>query len=107
MTKLSPKKIEAIDLFCGAGGLSFGLRKAGLKILAGIDFDSACKYPFEANNKAKFLESDVTLIKGDELAKLYSSSADFKVLAGCAPCQPFSKYRQGEDTSGVLICSEN
>lgn len=92
-------KIEAVDLFCGAGGLSFGLRKAGLKILAGIDFDPACQYPFEENNGAKFIESDITMVKGSDVKKLFSLQADIRVLAGCAPCQPFSKYRQGEDTS--------
>lgn len=92
-------KIEAIDLFCGAGGLSFGLRKAGIKILAGIDFDPACRYPFEQNNGATFIESDVALVKGKDLGNLFTDASDLRVLAGCAPCQPFSKYRQGEDTS--------
>ncbi|WP_050479134.1 DNA cytosine methyltransferase [Herbaspirillum rhizosphaerae] len=92
-------KIEAIDLFCGAGGLSFGLRKSGVKVLAGIDLDPECKYPFEKNNRAQFFASDVTLVKGQDIAKLFSPEADIRVLAGCAPCQPFSKYRQGEDTS--------
>jgi len=92
-------KIEAVDLFCGAGGLSFGLRKAGVKILAGIDFDPACQYPFEENNGATFIESDVTLVKGADISKMFTAKADIRVLAGCAPCQPFSKYRQGEDTS--------
>ena len=92
-------KIEAVDLFCGAGGLSFGLRKAGIKILAGIDFDPACRYPFEKNNRSTFIESDVALVKGEKIRKLFTDKADIKVLAGCAPCQPFSKYRRGEDTS--------
>jgi DNA (cytosine-5)-methyltransferase 1 len=92
-------KIEAVDLFCGAGGLSFGLRKAGIKILAGIDFDPACQYPFEENNSATFIESDVALVQGEKIRKLFTGKADIRVLAGCAPCQPFSKYRQGEDTS--------
>ncbi|MFZ6711607.1 DNA cytosine methyltransferase [Undibacterium sp. TC9W] len=92
-------QIEAIDLFCGAGGLSFGLKKSGLTVLAGIDFDASCKYPFEQNNKAKFIESDISLVESETLAKLFTSKANIRVLAGCAPCQPFSKYRQGEDTS--------
>jgi DNA (cytosine-5)-methyltransferase 1 len=93
-------RIEAIDLFCGAGGLSFGLRKGGVKILAGIDFDPACQYPFEKNNKATFIESDISQIDGANISKIFTEKADIRVLAGCAPCQPFSKYRQGEDTSG-------
>ena len=97
--KKSKLRIEAVDLFCGAGGLSFGLKKSGLKVLAGIDFDPGCKYPFEENNKAKFIESDISLVESDAIAKLFTPKANVRVLAGCAPCQPFSKYRQGEDTS--------
>ncbi len=97
--KKNALRIEAVDLFCGAGGLSYGLKKAGVKILAGIDFDPACEYPFEENNGAKFIESDVALIGGAKISGLFSTKADIRVLAGCAPCQPFSKYRQGEDTS--------
>lgn len=92
-------KIEVVDLFCGAGGLSYGLRQAGINVLAGIDFDPACKYPFETNNGANFIESDISKVQGSDVNKLFTGKADFKVLAGCAPCQPFSKYRQGEDTS--------
>ena len=39
----------AVDLFCGAGGLSYGMKHAGITISAGIDIDPACKHPFEAN----------------------------------------------------------
>ena len=42
----------AVDLFCGAGGLSYGMQKAGITIIGGIDIDPACKHPFEENVKA-------------------------------------------------------
>ena len=41
------KKIVAVDLFCGAGGLTYGLQKAGIKVKAGIDSDPSCKYAYE------------------------------------------------------------
>lgn len=85
-------KIEAIDVFCGAGGLSYGLQQAGIKILAGIDVDKACQYPFETNVKATFLQKDVRKVDAIELNSLYSPGA-IKMLAGCAPCQPFSSFR--------------
>lgn len=91
--------IEAIDLFCGAGGLTYGLAKAGVDVKLGIDLDPSCKYPYTKNNKAIFLEKDVGLLTGAELAKYFSPGAT-KLLAGCAPCQPFSSLRHGEDTSG-------
>jgi DNA (cytosine-5)-methyltransferase 1 len=44
--------IRAIDLFCGAGGLTRGLEAAGIDVVTGIDIDPACEYPFTANNHA-------------------------------------------------------
>ena len=48
----------AVDLFCGAGGLSYGMQRAGVRVCAGIDIDAACRYPFEANVGARFYEAD-------------------------------------------------
>jgi DNA (cytosine-5)-methyltransferase 1 len=86
--------VEAIDLFCGAGGLTFGLNKSQIKVVAGVDIDPASRFPFEANNKAKFLEQSVEDVSGRQLQSYYSPGA-IKVLVGCAPCQPFSTYSQG------------
>lgn len=84
--------IEAIDLFCGAGGLSYGLSTEGIHIKAGIDIDPHCEYPFTANHKgARFILRDVAKLTGKELAKYWSHNS-IRLLAGCAPCQPFSSY---------------
>ena len=32
--------IKAVDLFCGVGGLTCGLQKAGIPVVAGIDIDA-------------------------------------------------------------------
>jgi DNA (cytosine-5)-methyltransferase 1 len=86
--------IEAVDLFCGAGGLSHGMLQAGIKVVAGYDLDPACEYPFQHNNRARYIKADIASVTGRDLDSLYSEGA-IKVLAGCAPCQPFSTYRQG------------
>ena len=84
--------IAVIDLFCGIGGLTHGLIKAGLTVTAGLDIDSTCRYAYETNNKfAKFIEADITDYPSEELAKFYPKDS-IKILVGCAPCQPFSKY---------------
>ncbi|MCO8194415.1 MULTISPECIES: DNA cytosine methyltransferase [Anaerofustis] len=83
--------IRAIDLFCGAGGLTCGLKESGINVVAGIDFNEYCKFPFEFNNKAKFIHSKIEDINAEELMPFYKN-ADIKVLVGCAPCQPFSKH---------------
>jgi DNA (cytosine-5)-methyltransferase 1 len=94
-----PFRISAVDLFCGVGGLSYGLRRAGVRIAAGVDLDPACAYPFRANIKAPFHQQDVCDLQADQLAAMWPADADVRVLAGCAPCQPFSPYRRGVDTS--------
>ena len=84
-----PLSISAVDLFCGVGGLTYGLRKAGIKVVAGLDIDETCKYPFEENNNAKFISKDICKFTSDELSALYPEDS-IKLLVGCAPCQPFS-----------------
>lgn len=84
-------KIACVDLFCGAGGLSHGFVLEGLPVIAGIDLDPACSFPYESNNDAKFIERDISQVTTVELNELFGD-ADLKILAGCAPCQPFSTY---------------
>lgn len=97
LKKEGKMRTAVVDLFCGVGGLTCGLRKAGLKVIAGLDFDSTCKYAYEKNNHAKFINADVAKYPSKDIASLYKNS-DIKVLVGCAPCQTFStqanKYRK-------------
>lgn len=88
--------VKVIDLFCGAGGLTHGLQLAGLDVVAGIDLEGECRFPYEKNNNSVFIEQDIAKVTKEQLLKLYGN-ASVKVLAGCAPCQPFSKYTQGKD----------
>lgn len=84
-------RIEVVDLFCGIGGLSYGMKSHGLQIVEGFDLDKTCQYAFEANTGATFIYKDVRDITGREIGSRYKKNA-IKVLAGCAPCQPFSSY---------------
>ena len=92
-------KIVGIDLFCGAGGLSYGLKSAGIDVHAGIDLDPACEFPFEKNIGAPFIRADIRKIVSGDLRQYYPKGA-ISLLAGCAPCQPFSSFRRGTDNSG-------
>lgn len=85
-------KINAIDLFCGVGGLTNGIQKAGINVVAGFDIAKECQYAFEYNNNAIFIYKDVKNIENDEILNLYPENTDIKILMGCAPCQPFSAY---------------
>lgn len=90
------KSPVVVDLFCGAGGLTHGFVKEGILVSAGIDLDPECRYPFERNNDSRFVLRDVNDMSGEELRALYPPGC-IKILAGCAPCQPFSSYTQGRD----------
>ena len=90
--------IHGVDLFCGAGGLTCGLENAGIDVRLGIDIDPACEYPFTENNKASFLLKSIEGITSEDLADAFDD-APFKLLAGCAPCQPFSTYSQAWSSS--------
>jgi DNA (cytosine-5)-methyltransferase 1 len=87
--------IACVDLFCGIGGLTHGLIRGGIHVLAGIDLDPHCRYPYETNNNGvQFIEKDVRLVSGKDLRRIWGN-ARFTLLAGCAPCQPFSTYSRG------------
>lgn len=81
----------AVDLFCGVGGLTKGLELAGINVVAGFDIDRTCQFAYEANNEAVFFHRDVTSILPEELHELYPQGS-IRILVGCAPCQPFSRY---------------
>jgi DNA (cytosine-5)-methyltransferase 1 len=82
---------KVVDLFCGIGGLTHGLQKKGLKVVAGYDLDDSCKYAYEKNNNATFFARDISEVSSKEILKHFEE-CDVKVLVGCAPCQPFSTY---------------
>ncbi|WP_315784008.1 MULTISPECIES: DNA (cytosine-5-)-methyltransferase [unclassified Bradyrhizobium] len=82
-------KIKVVDLFCGVGGLSHGLKLEGFDVVAGVDNDKSCKFAFERNNRAKFIGKDIARFSSSELNKLFGD-ASIRVLVGCAPCQPYS-----------------
>lgn len=85
--------IKAVDLFCGVGGLTYGLRKAGIPVVAGIDIDDSCEYAYTHNNDCAFIHKDINTVKGKEIRALLRG-ADIKILVGCAPCQPFSSHQK-------------
>lgn len=85
-------------MFCGVGGLTAGLLKSGIKVKAGYDIESACRFGYEYNNNATFVHKDVKDVTADEINGWYSQGA-VRLLAGCAPCQPFSTYNNGRDTT--------
>ena len=88
---MSKINISAVDLFCGAGGLTCGLARSGIDVRLGVDIDPSCEYPYTHNNQAKFVRKSVGDIGADDLRSYYTQGS-VRLLAGCAPCQTFSRY---------------
>jgi DNA (cytosine-5)-methyltransferase 1 len=86
------KKIRGVDLFCGVGGLTHGLHGAGINIVSGVDIDEECRFPYEINNAGDFYAEDIENLSSAQVNEWLGNDETVSLLAGCAPCQPFSSY---------------
>ena len=92
----------AIDLFCGAGGLTRGLVNAGISVTVGIDNNPDCRVTYEMNNRqTRFMLADIREVDGACFSP-YIGQRDRAplLLAGCAPCQPFSTHQRTQRAAG-------
>lgn len=95
--------LKAIDIFCGAGGLSLGAERAGLSIALAIEKDSSAAETFKHNHpKATIICKDI----GEIDAKEYVNAPPFIIFGG-PPCQGFStsntKTRSLENKNNYLF----
>jgi len=95
-SKRTIPKIIAVDLFCGAGGLTKGLLDAKIRVKLGIDVDPAFKETYERNNKGTtFWDRRIEDVSGDDISAFLKVQKNQKLmLAACAPCQPFSRQNK-------------
>ena len=95
--------LRAIDLFCGAGGLSVGLKQAGFNVIAGIEIDSAAAETYKLNHKDhKLYNTDIKKLDPYAMMlELKIKPGELDLLAGCPPCQGFSSHRTRNKTSSV------
>lgn len=87
------QEIVAVDLFCGVGGLTHGLQKSGIDVRLGVDIDPASMHPFVTNNNTRFMLADIFDMPAKVISEAFEGG-EVTLLAGCAPCQPFSTYSQ-------------
>ena len=102
--------LTALDLFCGCGGISAGLRDAGFRVLAGIDVEPRYLATFARNfPSARQLKIDLSSISPERLMALLGvSPGELTLVAGGPPCQGFSKNvprrrRVMDDPNNLLI----
>lgn len=107
---IEANKPKAIDLFCGCGGISAGLRSAGFRILAGVDIEPKYMATFMHNfSDANSLKIDLSTYNPHDLMRTIGiERGELDVLAGGPPCQGFSKnvprkFRYLEDENNLLI----
>jgi len=87
-----------VDAFCGAGGLSLGLQKAGFEVGTAFDINDASIKTYRANVSSNCFVGDIYNLTGRKIKKKLGSSVLLDVLAGGPPCQGFSR----QNTDGHL-----
>lgn len=99
------KKPTALDLFCGSGAVSLGLKQAGFNVVGAVDFDAGACRTYQANHpEVRLLQKDIRQIDPCEFADLLPGKLDLLVV--CAPCQPFSsqnRHKSKEDSRNNLV----
>lgn len=84
-------KFNAIDLFCGAGGLSLGFQQAGFNIIVGVDNEPAALETFEFNHKGAIgLNADLSKQETFDLILKTAGDRKIDVIIAGPPCQGFS-----------------
>lgn len=94
--------LSAVDFFCGAGGMSYGLHAAGIKVIAGLDNDEECRRTYEKNIPgALYIKHDISTLSAPELGRRLGIQAEDRnlVFSGCSPCQFWSKIRTDKTKS--------
>ena len=94
------RKPTFIDLFCGCGGFTLGMQRAGFDCLAAIDFNAQAVETLKENlpDVGQALERDLTKYNPNELAKLIGTD-HVDVIVGGPPCQGFSTARQRDGSN--------
>lgn len=81
------KKPRAIDIFCGAGGITQGLTDAGFEVLWAVDSDKNTKKTFDYNHSVQMTLADIQNIDPPSLGL---KKKELDLLVGGPPCPPFS-----------------
>ena len=102
MKKFAVNQLKAVDFFCGAGGVTCGLRKVGINVIGGLDIDPKFKNTYELNNKGSiFINKDVSNFHPQELQTLLNIQKNDEnlIFIGCIPCQYYSNLKSDKTKS--------
>jgi len=86
----------AIDLFCGAGGISIGLEKSGFSTVLAVDSWDVALQTYGKNFAHPTLLGDVSKFSAADI-RAKAGDIDIDFVVGGPPCQGFSIQRIGQD----------
>lgn len=89
------RKLRAVDLFAGCGGLTTGLKQAGFRVVAAVEIDRNAVRTYKKNHpEVHVWQTNIRSVVVRELAARSGLSIGrLDLLAGCPPCQAFSRMR--------------
>lgn len=91
------RRLTAIDLFAGCGGLTSGLRAAGFDVRAAIENDQDAAATYRANHpNVKVYETDISVVSPKRLLRALKlpEGKTVDLIAGCPPCQGFTRLTE-------------
>jgi DNA (cytosine-5)-methyltransferase 1 len=94
---------QAVDVFSGCGGMTIGLKRAGFDVVAGVEINEHARLAYSLNHPEVFLfGQDVRALSVETvLAALNITVGELDLMAGCPPCQGFSRMRTKNKTQPV------
>ena len=104
---MKQKKLYAIDLFSGCGGVTAGLKDADIEVRVAVEVSETAVGTYRENNReVAVIQGDIRSVKGKELrAMARIKQEDVLLLVACPPCQGFSAIRKGgeDDERNQLV----
>ena len=79
-------ELNAIDLFCGAGGLSRGLEDCGINVRLGVELNSIAATTYQNNLQGNVIIDDIRNIPSEVIMNILNIEArELFLVAGCPP----------------------
>lgn len=101
------REFTAVDLFSGCGGLTLGLKKAGFSVRVAVELNQVAISTYKENHpEVHVIQRNIRKVNAKELKKVASLGHQaLDLLAGCPPCQGFSRIRRKNGSNGDDPCN--